>query len=52
MSTIRRDLIGAALSRAFALLDYNTRNDFHKGYEFMFLLIILLQKKKKLKQLG
>jgi hypothetical protein len=35
MSVIRRELIGAALNRAFALLDYNTFNNFHKGYELM-----------------
>jgi hypothetical protein len=35
MSTIRRDLIRAALNRAFALLDYNARINLHEGYEFM-----------------
>jgi hypothetical protein len=35
MSTIRRDLIFAALNRAFALLDHNIRSDLHEGYEFM-----------------
>jgi uncharacterized protein with gpF-like domain len=35
MSTIRIDLIFAAISRAFALLDYNTFNSLQKGYEFM-----------------
>jgi hypothetical protein len=35
MSTIRRDLISAALNRAFALLDYNARINLHEGYEFM-----------------
>ncbi|GBC49755.2 kinase-like domain-containing protein [Rhizophagus irregularis DAOM 181602=DAOM 197198] len=36
MSTIRMNLISAAINRAFILIDYNYTNyDFHKGYEFM-----------------
>jgi hypothetical protein len=35
MSTIRKNLIYAALNRAFALLDYNARINLHEGYEFM-----------------
>src|SRR5688572_21677201 len=35
MSTIRRELIHAANSRAFNLIDYNIHNDIHKQDEFM-----------------
>src|SRR4051812_22913425 len=35
MSTIRRELINAALSRAFTLIDVNLHKGFHKQYEFM-----------------
>jgi hypothetical protein len=34
MSTIRRDLICAALNRAFALVDYNIHKGFHEQYKF------------------
>ncbi|GBC07446.1 hypothetical protein RclHR1_07480006 [Rhizophagus clarus] len=33
MTTIRRDLIKAALMRAFTSIDYNIHIDFHKNYE-------------------
>ncbi|GBC26862.1 kinase-like domain-containing protein [Rhizophagus irregularis DAOM 181602=DAOM 197198] len=35
MSTIRMNLINAALNRAFTLIDYNIHKGFHKHYEFM-----------------
>ncbi|GBC28935.2 kinase-like domain-containing protein [Rhizophagus irregularis DAOM 181602=DAOM 197198] len=35
MSNIRKELIQAAISRAFALIDYNAHNGFHEGHEFM-----------------
>ncbi|CAB4435857.1 unnamed protein product [Rhizophagus irregularis] len=35
MSTIRREIVQAALMRAFALIDYNIHKGFHKHYEFM-----------------
>ncbi|CAB4403743.1 unnamed protein product [Rhizophagus irregularis] len=35
MSNIRKELIRAALSRAFALIDYSAHNNFHEAYEFM-----------------
>ncbi|EXX52715.1 hypothetical protein GLOIN_2v201045 [Rhizophagus irregularis DAOM 181602=DAOM 197198] len=34
MSNIRRELIRAAISRAFASIDYNAYNNFHEEYEF------------------
>jgi hypothetical protein len=34
MSTIRGDLISAALNRAFALVDYNIHKDIHEQYKF------------------
>ena len=35
MSTIRRELINAAISRAWNLIDTNIHNDIHKQHEFM-----------------
>ena len=34
MSTIRLELINAALNRAFTSIDYNIHKDFHEQYEF------------------
>ena len=34
MSTIRREVVRAALNRAFALIDYNIHDDIHKHFEF------------------
>src|SRR5581483_2939369 len=34
MSTIRYNVINAALSRAYNLVDYSIHDDFHKIYEF------------------
>src|SRR6266498_5089747 len=35
MSTIRYNLVKAAISKAWASLDYNIHKDFHKQYEFI-----------------
>ena len=35
MSTIREDVIQAALNRAYTLIDYNSHLDMHEQYEFM-----------------
>jgi hypothetical protein len=35
MSTIRRELINAAINRAYTLIDYNIHKGFHEQYEFM-----------------
>ena len=35
MSTIRKNLTNAAISRAQNLIDYNVHDNFHKQYEFM-----------------
>ena len=35
MSTIRKDLVRAAISRAWASIDYNIHKGFHKQYEFI-----------------
>ncbi|PKC05529.1 hypothetical protein RhiirA5_420798 [Rhizophagus irregularis] len=35
MSNIRENLIRAALSRAFALIDYHAHNNLHEQHEFM-----------------
>jgi hypothetical protein len=34
MSTIREDVVSAALNRSFALIDNNIHNDIHKQFEF------------------
>ncbi|RGB42057.1 kinase-like domain-containing protein [Rhizophagus diaphanus] len=34
MSTIRRDLVQAAINRAWSLIDYNIHGDLHKQHEF------------------
>ncbi|GET64490.1 kinase-like domain-containing protein [Rhizophagus irregularis DAOM 181602=DAOM 197198] len=35
MSTIREELINAAINRAYTLIDYNIHKGFHEQYEFM-----------------
>ena len=40
MSTIRRDLIQAALNRAFTSIDYNIHKGFHNQHEFMIQTIL------------
>ena len=34
MSTIRKELINAAINRATTLIDYNIHNNIHKRHEF------------------
>ena len=34
MSTIRKEVVRAALNRSYNLIDYNIHNDFHKQHEF------------------
>ena len=40
MSTIRRELIAAALNRAYVSIDFNTYNDFHVSYKIMQQMIL------------
>ena len=35
MSAIQKELVDAAINRAFALMDYNIHNDIHKQQEFL-----------------
>ena len=53
MSTIRYDVVNAALSRAQNLIDYSIHDNFHKQYEFknkQYLLTNLSQMMKRLQQ--
>ena len=40
MAAIRKELIGAAINRAFALTDYNIQNNFEKQHEFRSQIIL------------
>ena len=40
MSTIRRELINAAINRAFTSIDYNIHKDIHKQHDFMIQTIL------------
>ena len=40
MSTIREELINAAINRAFTSIDTNIHNDFQKGHEFIIQTIL------------
>src|SRR5437762_3378105 len=40
MSAIQKELVDAAINRAFALMDYNIHNDFHEQQEFLLQTIL------------